>query len=44
MTRISVVLPCFNHSQYLTERINSVLAQTRPVDEIIFLDDAYTDY
>lgn len=43
MTRISAVLPCFNHSQFLPERIRSILSQTRPVDEIIFLDDASTD-
>lgn len=43
MARISAVLPCFNHSHYLPERIRSILAQTRPVDEIIFLDDASSD-
>lgn len=43
MVRISAILPCFNHAIYLPERISSVLAQTRPVDEIIFLDDASTD-
>lgn len=41
--RITAILPCYNHSHYLPERIKSVLAQTRPVDEIIFLDDASTD-
>lgn len=43
MPRVSAVLPCFNHSPYLPERIRSILGQTRPVDEIIFLDDASTD-
>ena len=41
--RVSAILPCFNHSHFLHERIGSILSQTRPVDEIIFLDDASTD-
>lgn len=41
--RVSVILPCYNHSRYLPERFRSILQQTRPVDEIIFLDDASTD-
>jgi glycosyltransferase involved in cell wall biosynthesis len=41
--RVSVILPCFNHVRFLEERIRSVLAQTYPVDQIIFLDDASTD-
>lgn len=41
--QITAVLPCFNHSAFLEERINSVLAQTLPVSQIIFLDDASTD-
>lgn len=41
--RISAILPCFNHANYLHERISSILAQTRPVDEIVFLDDASSD-
>lgn len=41
--KISVVLPCYNHSAFLRERISSVLSQTLPVSQIIFLDDASTD-
>jgi glycosyltransferase involved in cell wall biosynthesis len=41
--KISVVLPCYNHAIYLEDRIQSVLAQTLPVSQIIFLDDASTD-
>jgi hypothetical protein len=41
--KITAILPCFNHAQFLEERIQSVLRQTHPVDQIIFLDDASTD-
>jgi glycosyltransferase involved in cell wall biosynthesis len=33
-------LPCFNHEVYLERRIDSLLRQTLPVNEILFLDDA----
>lgn len=41
--KISAILPCYNHAAFLEERINSVLNQTLPVSQIIFLDDASTD-
>lgn len=41
--KISVILPCYNHADFLEERIRAVLAQTLPVSQIIFLDDASTD-
>ncbi|MCP9927197.1 glycosyltransferase family 2 protein [Cyanobium sp. CH-040] len=41
--KISAVLPCYNHKKYLAERIRSILNQTLPVSQIIFLDDASTD-
>lgn len=40
---VSVILPCYNHFKYLPERVRSVLNQTLPVSQIIFLDDASTD-
>jgi glycosyltransferase involved in cell wall biosynthesis len=40
---ITVILPCYNHEKYLEARIHSILNQTLPVSEIIFLDDASTD-
>lgn len=43
MTFISVIVPSFNHAQFLKQRIDSVLSQTYPAFEIIILDDASTD-
>lgn len=41
--KVTAILPCFNHAQFLEERIQSVLGQTHQVDQIVFLDDASTD-
>lgn len=42
-SKILVILPCYNHAKFLPERIASVLGQTHPVSEIIFLDYASID-
>jgi GT2 family glycosyltransferase len=41
--RISAIVPCFNGEQFLSQAIASVHAQTRPVAEVIVVDDNSTD-
>jgi glycosyltransferase involved in cell wall biosynthesis len=40
---ITALVPCFNAERYLDEAIASIRAQTRPVDQIIVVDDCSTD-
>ncbi|HVW83235.1 MAG TPA: glycosyltransferase [Bryobacteraceae bacterium] len=40
---ISVIIPCFNHSQYLGEAIESALNQDYQPVEVIVIDDGSTD-
>lgn len=37
---VSVVVPCRNRSAQLRDSVRSVLAQTRPPDEVVVVDDA----
>ena len=41
--RLSAILTAYNCAPFIGEAIESVLAQTHPVDEIIVIDDGSTD-
>lgn len=41
--RLSVAMPNYNHAAFLPAAIESVVAQSRPPDEFLILDDASTD-
>lgn len=40
---IAAVIPLYNKEPYIARAVTSVMAQTKPVDEIIIVDDASTD-
>jgi len=40
---VSVVMPCYNAAQYITESIESVIAQTHRNWELIIVDDYSKD-
>lgn len=43
MVKLSVLIPNYNHAQYLQQRIDSIICQTFQDFEIIILDDCSTD-
>jgi glycosyltransferase involved in cell wall biosynthesis len=43
VSRISVVLPNYNHAAFLEESLPAILAQSHPPHEVIVVDDASTD-
>ena len=43
LSRVTAIVPNYNHARYLRQRLRSLSEQTRLPDEIVFLDDASTD-
>jgi len=41
--KVTVCIPCYNHARFVLDAVSSVLGQTRPVDEILILNDCSTD-
>jgi glycosyltransferase involved in cell wall biosynthesis/SAM-dependent methyltransferase/GT2 family glycosyltransferase len=41
--RVSVIVPSYNYARYLPERLQSIINQTYPPHEVLFLDDCSTD-
>ena len=41
--KISAIIPTYNNAEFIEEAINSILAQSHPVDEIIVIDDGSSD-
>lgn len=42
-TRLSIIMPNYNHGMFLESRIRSILSQMGPQDEFIVVDDGSTD-
>lgn len=40
---MTIVIPCYNYGRFLAEAVESALAQTRPPQQIIIVDDGSTD-
>lgn len=43
MTRISIIIPCYNQAEYLEDAIESAYNQSMPAHEIIVINDGSTD-
>ncbi len=43
MTKVSIIIPAYNTSQYITRAIESALGQTEQNIEVLVVDDASTD-
>lgn len=41
--RVSVIVPAYQHEAFIARALTSVLAQTRPADEILVIDDGSRD-
>jgi GT2 family glycosyltransferase len=40
---LAMVVPCFGHANFLPDMFESIVAQTRRPDQVIFVDDGSTD-
>ncbi|MHA6752068.1 glycosyltransferase [Dermacoccus nishinomiyaensis] len=40
---VTVVVVCYNHERYVTESLDSILAQTRTPERVLIIDDASED-
>ncbi len=43
MSRISVIIPCYNHAATIGRTLDGLLSQTYPDVEIVVVDDGSTD-
>jgi glycosyltransferase involved in cell wall biosynthesis len=43
LPKVSVIVPNYNYERFLPDRIATILKQTHPIYEVIFLDDASVD-
>ena len=41
--RVSVIIPCYKHAQFVAEAVESIIAQTLPVLEVIVVNDGSPD-
>ncbi len=44
ISRVSILIPCYNAERWIAEAIESALAQTWPNKEVIVVDDGSTDH
>ena len=44
MGLVSVIMPCYNQADYLSEALESIISQTYPDWDCIIIDDGSTDH